>query len=151
MSMPGHVMGGGGGGGQFGGVMRSMRRDESVKTQHVTKGTARRMLRFARPYRKILIAFLVLVTVEAFVGIVNPLLFRAIINSLTGSHPDKRLIVTLAIVAGVIAIVDTGLSIGIRYVSASVGEGLIYDMRSQVFAHIQKMPIAFFTLSLIHI
>ena len=43
------------------------------------------------------------------------------------------------------AVVDTGLSIGIRYVSASVGEGLIYDMRSQVFDHIQKMPIAFFT------
>ena len=145
MSMPGHGMGGMGGGGQFGSVMRSMRRDESVKTQHVTKGTARRMFRFARTYRRILIAFLVLVTVEAFVGIVNPLLFRAIINSLTGSHPDKRLIVTLAVVAGVIAVVDTGLSIGIRYVSASVGEGLIYDMRSQVFSHIQKMPIAFFT------
>ena len=150
MSMPGHGMGGGGGGGQFGGVMRSMRRDESVKTQHITKGTARRMLTFARPYRGILTWFLVLVTVEAFIGIINPLLFRSIINSLTGAHPDKHLIITLSILAAVIAFVDTALSIGIRYVSASVGEGLIYDMRSQVFAHIQKMPIAFF-LSLIHI
>ena len=145
MSMAGHGMGGGGGGGQFGSVMRSMRRDDSVKGQHVTKGTGRRMFHFARPYRKILAWFLVLVTVEAFVGIVNPLLFRSIINSLTGPHPDKRLIIGLAIVAALIAVVDTGLSIGIRYVSASVGEGLIYDMRSQVFAHIQKMPIAFFT------
>jgi len=145
MSMAGHGMGGGGGGGQFGSVMRSMRRDESVKSQHVTKGTGRRMFHFARPYRKILAAFLVLVTVEAFVGIINPLLFRSIINSLTSSHPDKNLIIKLSVVAGLVAVADTGLSIGIRYVSASVGEGLIYDMRSQVFAHIQKMPIAFFT------
>jgi ATP-binding cassette subfamily B protein len=144
MSMAGHGMGGGGGG-QFGSVMRSMRRDDSVKTQHVTKGTAKRMFRFARPYRRILAAFLVLVTVEAFIGIINPLLFRSIINSLTGAHPDRHLIITLSILAAVIAFVDTALSIGIRYVSASVGEGLIYDMRSQVFAHIQKMPIAFFT------
>ncbi len=143
MAMSGHGMGGGGG--QYGSVMRSMRRDESVKAQHVTKGTARRMIRFARPYRAILTWFLVLVIVDAFVGIVNPLLFRSIINSLTSSHPDKRLIVTLAVVAALIAVIDTGLSIGIRYVSASVGEGLIYDMRSKVFEHIQKMPIAFFT------
>jgi len=143
MSMPGHGMGGGGG--QFGSVMRSMRRDDSVKGQHVTKGTARRMFRFARPYRAILTVFLVLVTVEAFVGIINPLLFRSIINSLTSAHPSKHLIVTLSIVAALVAVVDTGLTIAIRYVSASVGEGLIYDMRSQVFEHIQKMPIAFFT------
>ena len=103
------------------------------------------MIRFARPYRRILAWFLVLVIIDAFVGIVNPLLFRAIINNLTGHDPDKRFIVTLALVAAGIAIVDTGLSIGIRYVSAAVGEGLIYDMRSQVFEHIQKMPIAFFT------
>jgi len=146
MSMSGHGMGGaGGGGGQFGSVMRSMRRDESVKSQHVTRGTGKRMFQFARPYRKILIAFLVLVTVEAFIGIINPLLFRSIINSLTSAHPDKQLIITLSIVAAGVAVADTTLSIGIRYVSASVGEGLIYDMRSQVFSHIQKMPIAFFT------
>jgi len=103
MSMAGHGMGGGGGGGgQFGSVMRSMRRDESVKEQHVTKGTGRRMFQFARPYRAILAWFLVLVTVEAFVGIINPLLFRSIINSLTGSHPDKHLIISLSIVAALI-------------------------------------------------
>jgi ATP-binding cassette subfamily B protein len=48
-------------------------------------------------------------------------------------------------VAAALAIFDTGLSIGIRWVSAKVGEGLIFDMRSKVFEHIQKMPIAFFT------
>ncbi len=145
MSMPGHGTGMGGGGGQFGPVMRSMRRDESVTQQRVTKGTARRMVSFASPYRRILAWFLVLVIVEAFIGIVNPLIFRSIINNLTGNQPDKTFIVTLALVAAGVALVDNGLTIGIRYVSAKVGEGLIYDMRSQVFEHIQRMPIAFFT------
>jgi ATP-binding cassette subfamily B protein len=137
--------GGGGGGGQFGGVMRSMRRDTSVTQQPVTKGTAKRMFRFAKPYRNILIWFLVLVVIDAVVGIVNPLLFRSIINNLTGPHPSKSMIVTLSLVAAGIAVIDSGLSLGIRWVSAKVGEGLIFDMRSQVFGHIQKMPIAFFT------
>jgi len=142
MSMGGHGMGGGGG--QFGGVMRSMRRDDSVTQQRVTKGTARRMIQFARPYRSILIWFLVLVVVDAVIGVVNPLLFRSIIDNGIPEH-NKSLIIGLAGVAAALAILDTGLSIGIRYVSAKVGEGLIFDMRSKVFEHIQKMPIAFFT------
>ncbi len=143
MGMGGHGMGGGGG--QFGSVMRSMRRDETVKGQHVTKGTSRRMFRFARPYRTILTWFLVLVTVDAVIGIVNPLIFRAIIDNLTGHDPSKHLVISLSIVAALVAVADTGLTIGIRWVSAKVGEGLIYDMRAQVFEHIQKMPIALFT------
>ncbi len=142
MSMGGHGMGGGGG--QFGGVMRSMRRDDSVTQQRVTKGTARRMVQFARPYRSILIWFLVLVVIDAVIGVINPLLFRSIIDKGIPEH-NKSLIIGLAAVAAVLAIVDTALSIGIRYVSAKVGEGLIFDMRSKVFEHIQKMPIAFFT------
>ena len=132
------------GGGQFGGVMRSMRRDDSVTQQRVTKGTAKRMVQFARPYRTILAWFLVLVIVDAVIGVVNPLLFRSIIDKGIPEH-NKNLIIGLAGVAAVLAILDTGLSIGIRYVSAKVGEGLIFDMRSKVFEHIQKMPIAFFT------
>ena len=53
-----------------------MRRDDSVTQQRVTKGTARRMIQFARPYRTILAWFLVLVVVEAVIGVINPLLFR---------------------------------------------------------------------------
>src|ERR1019366_10760212 len=144
MSMAGHGMGMGGGGGQFGGVMRSMRRDESVTQQTVTKGTTKRMIQFARPYRTILAWFLVLVVIDAVIGVVNPLLFRSIIDNGIPEH-NRSLIVGLALVAAVLAIADSGLSIGIRWVSAKVGEGLIFDMRSKVFEHIQKMPIAFFT------
>jgi ATP-binding cassette subfamily B protein len=121
-----------------------MRRDDSVTQQHVTKGTARRMAQFARPYRRILAWFLVLVVVDAVIGVINPLLFRSIIDKGIPEH-NKSLIVGLALVAAVLAIFDTGLNIGIRWVSAKVGEGLIFDMRSQVFEHIQQMPIAFFT------
>jgi ATP-binding cassette subfamily B protein len=135
---------GGHGGGQFGSVMRSIRRDDSVTQQQVTKGTAKRMYQFARPYRKILAGFLGLVTIEAVVGIINPLLFRSIINNGIGQH-NKSLIIVLSLVAAGVAVADTALSIGIRWVSAKVGEGLIFDMRSQVFGHIQKMPIAFFS------
>ena len=142
MGMGGHGMGGGGG--QFAGVMRSMRRDDSVTQQHVTKGTARRMIQFARPYRRILAWFLVLVVIDAVIGVVNPLLFRSIIDNGIPHH-NKSLIIGLALVAAVLAIIDTGLTIGIRWVSAKVGEGLIFDMRSKVFEHIQRMPIAFFT------
>jgi ATP-binding cassette subfamily B protein len=137
-------MGGGGGGGSFGGVMRQMRRDTSVLQQEITKGTARRMLQFARPYRRILTLFLVLIVVDAVIGVVNPLLFRQIINVGILGH-DKTVIVTLALVAAGLAVMEAGLSIAERWVSAKVGEGLIFDMRSQVFGHIQKMPIAFFT------
>ncbi len=140
MSLGGHGMGGG----QFGGVMRSMRRDDTVTQQRVTKGTAKRMIQFARPYRTVLAWFLVLVVVDAVIGVINPLLFRSIIDKGIPEH-NKSLIIGLAVVAAVLAVADTGLSIGIRWVSAKVGEGLIFDMRSKVFEHIQKMPIAFFT------
>ena len=90
MSMGGH--GHGGGGGQFGGVMRSMRRDDSVTQQRVTKGTARRMIQFARPYRTILAWFLVLVVIDAVIGVVNPLLFRSIIDNGIPEH-NKSLII----------------------------------------------------------
>ena len=77
----------------------------------------------------------------------NPLLYRQIIDrGITGplSAPiaHRRL---LAVLVAVLAIVDAGLTLVERFISARVGEGLIYDMRAQVFEHIQRMPIAFFT------
>ena len=133
-----------GGGGQFGGVMRSLRRDDSITQVKVTKGTAKRMFHFAAPYRTILIVFLVLIIIDAVIGVANPLIFRSIINNGIPKH-NTDLIVALALLAAGLAIVDAGLSIAQRWVSAKVGEGLIFDMRSQVFAHIGRMPLAFFT------
>jgi len=126
------------------GAMRSMRRDQSVTDAKVAKGTARRILRFARPYRNILLFFLGVVVVDAVIGAINPLILREIINRGILRH-NSGLIVNLALLVAGLAIVDAGLSLGQRLVSAKIGEGLIYDMRTKVFDHVQRMPIAFFT------
>jgi ATP-binding cassette subfamily B protein len=121
-----------------------MRRDSSVTHQKLAPGTARRILRFAAPYKRMLGVFLVLIVVDAVIGVANPLIYREIINKGILGH-RSGLIVALALLVAGLAIADAALSLGQRYFSARVGEGLIFDMRSKVFAHIQRMPIAFFT------
>ena len=124
--------------------MSSFRRDDSVKSHKLAKGTIRRIVGFAAPYRRQLGIFLVLIVIDAVIGAVNPLIFRAIINDGIVGH-DRHAVVVLALVVAGLAVVDAGLSLWNRFVSAGVGEGLIFDMRSRVFAHVQRMPIAFFT------
>ena len=142
MSMRGHAMGGGRGGGWGG--MRSMRQDRAVLQHRVKKGTARRMLTFAVPYRKILAVFLPVVIIDAAVGAVTPLIFREIINNGIEKH-NADLVIWLAVLVAALAVVDAGLVLTERRISAYIGESLIYDMRSKVFRHIQRMPLAFFT------
>ena len=129
------------GGGQ---LMRSFRRDDSVRSQRLSPGLIRRIARFAAPYRRLLIVFLVLIVVDAVIGAANPLIYAAIIDHgiLLG---DSSLVVELAVLLVVLAILDAALSLAERWISARVGEGLIFDMRTQVFAHFQRMPVAFFT------
>ena len=131
------------GGGGFAG-MRSFRQDRSVLDHRIKKGTTRRMLRFAIPYRRILAIFLPVVVLDAAVGAVNPLILRDIIDKGILRH-DAGLVVTLALVAAGLALVGAVLSLYTRRISAVIGEGLIFDMRSKVFRHIQRMPLAFFT------
>ncbi|HEY2215007.1 MAG TPA: ABC transporter ATP-binding protein [Acidimicrobiales bacterium] len=144
MSMPPHAMPGGGGrGGGFGGL-RSMRQDRSVLQHKVKKGTARRMLTFAVPYKKILAIFLPTVVLDAVIGAVNPLILRELIDAGILKH-KADVVIILAVIAGGLAIFDAGMSLVQRRASAVIGEGLIFDMRSKVFRHIQAMPLAFFT------
>ena len=143
MGMRGHGMGGGGRGGGFGG-MRSLRQDRAVLQHRVKKGTARRMLTFAVPYRAILAVFLPVVIIDAAVGAVSPLILRGIINNGIEKH-DADVVIWLSILVAALALVDAGLVLTERRISAFIGESLIYDMRSKVFRHIQRMPLAFFT------
>ncbi|HTT87128.1 MAG TPA: ABC transporter ATP-binding protein, partial [Acidimicrobiales bacterium] len=137
-------MGMGGHGGMGWGLMRSLRRDDSVTQQQLPKGITRRIATFARPYRRALAVFLVLIIADAVIGAANPLIYRAIID--TGIREKRTgLIVDLALLVGALAVADALLSLWQRWVSARIGEGLIYDMRSRVFEHVQRMPIAFFT------
>ncbi|MGO9910976.1 MAG: ABC transporter ATP-binding protein, partial [Acidimicrobiales bacterium] len=135
---------GGGGGPEGWGAMRSLRRDQSVKRQKLPKGIVKRISRFARPYRLKLAVFLVLIVMSAVVSAANPLILRAIIDQGIGQH-RVGLVIALAGVVGGLAVLSAVLSLVQRWISAKVGEGLIYDMRSQVFAHVSKMPISFFT------
>ena len=143
MGMRGHGMGGGGRGGGFGG-MRSLRQDRAVLQHRVKKGTARRMLTFAVPYRAILAVFLPVVIIDAAVGAVSPLILRGIINNGIEKH-NADVVIWLSILVAALALVDAGLVLTERRISAFIGESLIYDMRSKVFRHIQRMPLAFFT------
>jgi ATP-binding cassette, subfamily B, bacterial len=136
--------GGRGGGGGGYGMMGSFRQDRAILQHRVKKGTTRRMLRFAIPYRKILSLFLPLVVIDAALGAINPLILRAIIDRGIGGH-NERLVIDLALLATGIALLDAVVSLLERRASAIVGEGLIFDMRSQVFRHVQRMPLAFFT------
>jgi len=125
-------------------TMRTFRRDGSVKKSQVPKGIVKRIVKFGRPYRNILSLYLVLIILSAVASAASPLIYRAIIDDGIAKH-DSRVIIGWAIVAGVLALISAGLTLWQRYVSAKVGEGLIYDMRVKVFAHIQRMPLAFFT------
>jgi ATP-binding cassette subfamily B protein len=140
MSM--HAMAGGGGGAWSG--MKSLRRDTSVKHHQIAKGTIKRIFSFSRPYRSALIVFLIAVVVDAAIVSVNPLILRAIIDRGIIGH-NEGLVITLAVTVAGIALADAALSIVQRWISAVIGERLIYDMRARVFAHIQEMPIAFFS------
>ncbi len=125
-------------------LMRSMRRDGSVSKQKLPPGTVRRIARFAAPYRRMLGVFLVVIVADALVGAANPLLLREIIDRGILRH-DAGLVVGLALAVGGLAIVTAALNISQRWTSARIGEGLIFDMRTRVFDHINRMPIAFFT------
>jgi ATP-binding cassette, subfamily B, bacterial len=126
------------------GLMRSMRRDESISQHRLTAGIVRRIAGFARPYRGALAVFLVLIVIDAIVGAANPLIYRAIIDDGILGHNVNLVAVLAGAVAG-LAIFDGILGLAQRWLSSRVGEGLIFDMRTKVFGHINEMPISFFT------
>ena len=139
MTVAGH--GGGMGGGR---MMRSLSKDEEIKGYKIGEGTARRVLGYARPYTGMLTLFLVTIVVGAVIGVAPPLLLQRIIDDgvLQG---NTRVVVTLAIVVGVLAIADVAIGLLQTWCSSRIGEGLIRDLRIQVFDRVTAMPLAFFS------
>ncbi|MGA7834458.1 MAG: ABC transporter ATP-binding protein [Acidimicrobiales bacterium] len=123
---------------------RSMRRDRKILEHQLKKGTLPRILKFARHYRPALVIFLTVVVVDAVISSVSPLLLRGIIDVGIPKH-RVDLVIGLASLTAILAIGDAGMQMVERRISAIIGEGLIYDLRAEVFGHIQQMPIAFFS------
>ncbi len=123
---------------------RSLTADASVKDQRLKAGTVKRIASYAAPYRTALIFFLLTVIVDAILVITSPLLLKQLIDD--GVIPGNPGLVTqLALLVGVIAIADALFSMIGRWFSARIGENLIFDLRTQVFSHVQRQSIAFFT------
>ena len=126
-------------------MMRSLTRDSSVAQRKLAPGTARRVVGYARPYKRQIIAFLVLVVIDAALVVAPPLLLGQIIDhGVTPRNAGRR----RAPVAG------RGrrwrcwtacMTLVQRWYSSRIGEGLIFDLRTEVFAHVLRQPIAFFT------
>jgi ATP-binding cassette, subfamily B, bacterial len=123
---------------------RSYTREDPLKGRdRLTKGTVRRVIRFGRPYAGQIAWFLVLVVISAGLVVASPLLFRTIVDQGILQH-NQPLVIGLAVLVGVLAIIEAGLTLAQRWYSARIGEGLIYDLRVKVFDHVQQMPLAFF-------
>ena len=126
------------------GLMRRMSQDPEMAHHQLTKGVVRRVLHFARPYRGLITIFIVLVVLSAALAVTPPLLFKEIIDEgvLKG---NKRLLIILASLVAVLAVLQAILGLIQRWCSSKIGEGLIFDLRTQVFDHVVRMPVAFFT------
>ena len=125
-------------------VLRSYRRDDSVVDRRVNAVTVRRILGYARPYRWYVVALIITLVLDSATVVATPLLFRRIIDA--GVTPGNRQVVTVCalLIAG-LALFDAGVTLVSRWFSSRIGEGLIFNLRTQVFDHVQQMPVAFFT------
>ena len=123
---------------------RSLTRDGSVKKRGIKNGTINRVLGYATPLKIDITLLIVVVVTDAFLVVAQPLLFKRIIDQGI-SAGNKNVVITTAVLVGVLAIFSAGLSIIGRLYSSRIGEGLILTLRTQVFNHVQAQPIAFFT------
>ncbi|WP_269937980.1 ABC transporter ATP-binding protein [Arthrobacter sp. HY1533] len=120
----------------------TMRSDKS--NGGISKDTLRRTIRFAKPYSRKLLVFVVLSVVSAALAVATPVLAGQVVDAIVAKSA-LDVVVRLAGMIALVAVLDAGLSLVIRWISANLGEGVILDLRTAVFDHVQRMPIAFFT------
>jgi ATP-binding cassette subfamily B protein len=123
---------------------RSFRRDPSVLQQKLPKDLWRRILRYGRPFRPLVVAFLVTLVIDALLSVAQPLLFQRIVDDGITVGNTSVVLMTAAAVA-LVALVDAGAGLWGRYLSSRIGEGLIFNLRAQIFEHVQRQSLAFFT------
>lgn len=128
----------------YGAAMRSVRTDRSVVDRRLTRRTLRRIVGFAGPQRALIGIFLVVVIVDAALVVVNPLLVKHLLDDgIVGR--DATLVTWLALAMALVAVVDALLGVASGYLSSRIGENLILALRTRVFAHVQRLSLAFFT------
>ncbi len=125
-------------------ALRNASTDQSVKDQKLKAGTFKRIVGFAKPYKKQLIIFLAMVVLDAILTVASPLILKQLIDKGVVPH-NGRVVTQLALLVALFALFDAGINLVLRWHSSQIGEGLIYDLRTQVFSHVQKQSIAFFT------
>ncbi|MFF1442350.1 ABC transporter ATP-binding protein [Streptomyces sp. NPDC058295] len=106
--------------------------------------TLRRIGAFARPHRRRIALFVLLGVLTALLAVATPVLAGRVVDAIV-SHGDAGAVVRLSLLIAVIAVLEAALGILGRRLSATLGEGLILDLRTAVFDHVQRMPVAFFT------
>ena len=125
-------------------ALESAMQQDGKQRRSVSRETVRRVAAFAKPHLRTIIAFLVLATGSAVLGVATPVLAGRAVNAIVEKHATAT-VVGLAILIAAIAIVDSVVGLLERLQSSRLGEGLILDLRRRVFEHVQSMPIAFFT------
>ena len=110
----------------------------------LSAATLRRIGRFARPHTAKLVWFLVCSVVGSVLAVATPVLAGRVIDGIVGGA-EAGLVVGLAVLIAVIALAEAGVGLATRWLSARIGEGLILQLRTAVFDHVQRMPVAFFT------
>jgi ATP-binding cassette, subfamily B, bacterial len=132
------------GGGASAGWRSYIRYDESRGRPQVDRELLQRVLSYARPYWRQLLMMLALLAVISFVELVPPLLYRDLIDNVLPQRNVQRLNwLALAMIGIPLA---TGLlGVGQRYLSARIGEGIIFDLRQEMYAHLARMSLRFFT------
>ena len=125
-------------------ALRTLSSDQSVKNAKLKPGTLKRIFAYAIPYKSVFALFLICLIADAVLTVATPLLLRELIDN--GVIPkDRSVVTTMAVAVALLAIASALINIVVRRISAKIGEGLIYDLRSQVFRHVQEQSIAFFT------
>jgi len=118
-----------------------MQGDQPRRT--VSRATLRRIVAFARPHRRSLIAFLAFSVVAAVLTVTTPVLAGLVVDAIIKGKQENR-VVWLATMIAFVAVLDAAVGVGERWQSSKIGEGLILDLRRAVFEHVQRMPVAFF-------
>ncbi len=116
----------------------------STSNAGISKDTLRRTVMFAKPYSRKLLVFVVLSVLSAALAVATPVLAGRVVNAIV-AKTAVEVVVNLALLIALVAVLDAALSLVIRWISANLGEGVILDLRTAVFDHVQRMPIAFFT------